>query len=278
MNPLYTFAKNKPQDEMNMPYYPILSAPGFVGATTIYNFAPNNWERGSTPAKYLSAVWSDGRRWNRAVVTSLLPGDSLELTIEDIQQLLSRDLSSATVFTYLSNNADQGELHQSLESSRATTIAPAWRATLSLKSSAGAKTSYQGEIEPFPSPGSLLTFGHLIQSGAETQNFLLFINLEKNPSFRSGSLEIRDARNQEHIYQSNTVLSNTVNIVPLYCNFKTENTLVYISCRQMSGIPLFLSFSSNRKFLSLEHTHPPASLVIHGNRRRAQQLLKQQWL
>jgi len=45
----------------------------------------------------------------------------------------------------------------------------------------------------------------------------------------------------------------------------------------MSGIPLFLAISDSCTSMSLEHTHPPASFVIHGKRWEAQKYLKIRW-
>jgi len=53
--------------------------------------------------------------------------------------------------------------------------------------------------------------------------------------------------------------------------------LPLIICRDMAGIPLYFSRTTDGSFLSLEHTHPPASFVVHGSRWEAQKLLKKHW-
>jgi hypothetical protein len=53
--------------------------------------------------------------------------------------------------------------------------------------------------------------------------------------------------------------------------------LPLIICRDMAGIPLYFSRKSDGAFMSLEHTHPPASFVVHGSRWEAQKLLKKHW-
>jgi len=53
--------------------------------------------------------------------------------------------------------------------------------------------------------------------------------------------------------------------------------LPLVVCLGMSGIPLYFSQSIDGRYLSLEHTHPPASTVVHGRRWDAQKILKQQW-
>jgi hypothetical protein len=45
----------------------------------------------------------------------------------------------------------------------------------------------------------------------------------------------------------------------------------------MAAIPLYFSSAMDGAYLSLEHTHPPASLVVHGRRWEAQKMLKNRW-
>jgi hypothetical protein len=45
----------------------------------------------------------------------------------------------------------------------------------------------------------------------------------------------------------------------------------------MAFVPLYFSTTKDGQFLSLEHTHPPASLVTHGDRFGAQRHLKKLW-
>ena len=45
----------------------------------------------------------------------------------------------------------------------------------------------------------------------------------------------------------------------------------------MAGIPFGFGISKDEKMLSLEHTHPPASFAVHGNRFAVQGQIKKQW-
>jgi hypothetical protein len=45
----------------------------------------------------------------------------------------------------------------------------------------------------------------------------------------------------------------------------------------MSAIPFAFGFSKNGSILSIEHTHPPAMLVLHGNRMLVQSEIKSSW-
>ena len=45
----------------------------------------------------------------------------------------------------------------------------------------------------------------------------------------------------------------------------------------MAGIPFGFAISKDKKMLSLEHTHPPASFVVHGQRFMVQKEIKRKW-
>ena len=53
-----------------------------------------------------------------------------------------------------------------------------------------------------------------------------------------------------------------------------ETDLPILISKDMSGIPLFLATSDTSNSMSLEHTHPPASYVVHGQRWAVQKYLK----
>jgi hypothetical protein len=157
------------------------------------------------------------------------------------------------------------------------TVYPFWRSTLGLTSKAGAETAYQGEIDPFPEPGSLLTFGHFLQCHQDVQNHLLFVNLETSPKGREGVIEIRRADAPRELLRSARVTNNAITCISLDGIGLTDSDLPLVVCRQLSGIPLYLSKTKDGRFMSLEHTHPPASSVVHGHRWMAHKQLKQLW-
>ena len=153
---------------------------------------------------------------------------------------------------------------------------PNWRATISLVSRF-TSTCYQGEVDPFPAPGSLLTFAPLVQFGADVENYMLLLNLEKNPQTRASIVDVYDAAKPNQPLGSFKVNSNSISTICLdKLGFGPEELPVLI-CKDMSGIPLYFSKTIDGTRLSLEHTHPPASYVIHGKRWDAQKLLKKNW-
>jgi hypothetical protein len=155
------------------------------------------------------------------------------------------------------------------------TYVPAYRATLSLVSKL-ATTSYQGEIDPFPPQASLLTFSPFLQFGKDVENYVLLMNIENQPNNREVSVKIYDADSQV-LKSTQSAVSNQISVISLDGLDFDENSLPVVTCDGMAAIPLYFSCANQGEFLSLEHTHPPASLVVHGNRFGAQKALKEYW-
>ena len=257
-----------------MSFYPVLSAPGCSGRTTLYNFAPNNWEEVRRASRTVYVTWTDGGSWRSYLLGELAWGQSRCVFSEELDRIVPRGALPLLSLTD-SELPAQSALLPDFGAHR--TSSPAWRSTLELVSALGASSAYQGEIDPFPSPGSLLTFGHFLQFGVDTENKLLFLNLEKKPQVRKAHLELRDAAHPEKLHRRVEVRSNACNIVPLDWPGLSEEVLPLIICRQMSGIPLYFSSAQSGAYLSLEHSHPPASSVILGRRWEAQRILKRIW-
>ena len=57
-----------------------------------------------------------------------------------------------------------------------------------------------------------------------------------------------------------------------------SNTPIMVISKTISGIPIYFSFSSDKKELSLEHTHPPSSFTVFGETLYFQKKLKSYWL
>ena len=255
-----------------MPYYPVLQAPFAQGLTTLANFPPNNWELKSSD-KFVNVSWAIEGSWNTKNLGLLAAGKFLSFTEGDLKKIIPED-----AFPFLSltsqNLPNRSSNLPSLTDK--TSILPMSRATIGLKTK-NSHVSYQGEINHFPAPASLLSFCPLIQIGDEIKNYLLFLNLESSAVLRFSEIEIFDSKTLELRYKTK-VENNRLNVISLDGLSFNLNSLPLVVCREMSGIPLFYSTSLDGNFLSLEHTHPPASFVVHGRRWDAQKILKKKWL
>ena len=255
-----------------MSYYPILNAPGCEGWTTLCNFPPNNWETLNIREKFVNVTWPQDGCWRTVTLRTLAPGEMATVRRSAVAGHVPDD---ALTLLSLTSGRPEAVCATLPALDLEKTVAPAWRATLGL-STAHASTSYQGEIDPFPVPGSLLTFCPLLQFGPGIRNYLLFVNVEKAPARRSSRVEIYDAAGVS-LRGAVEVSSNDVTAVPLDDLGFTQSDLPMLLCRDMACVPLYFSRTADGEFVSLEHTHPPASFVIHGRRFDAQKMLKQRW-
>lgn len=255
-----------------MSYYPILSAPGCTGWTTLCNFPPNNWETSGRADKLIHVTWAQDDCWRSAPLGVLEHGATRTIKSGDVASLVPAGalplLSLGTVELKASCNVLP-------RTNCEPTFVPVWRATCGL-SAARASTSYQGEVDPFPPQASLLTFCPLIQFGEDIENYLLFLSVESSPCTRTARVEVYDAANTVS-RAAFDVRNNALNVIPLDHLGLSPSELPLILCREMAGIPLYFSRTRDGAFLSLEHTHPPLSYVIHGKRSEAQKALKQTW-
>jgi len=255
-----------------MAFYPILSAPGCNGHTTLYNFPPNNWEDTRKESRCVNLTWAEDGAWRSVALCELDFGAMQAFTRANVAAYVPDDalalLSLAT--------APYPERCASLPKAMSGSDMPNWRATLGL-SSPLASTCYQGELDPFPVPGSLLTFAPFIQFGAGVENYMLFLNLEKHPQMRTATVGIYDGAKPARCLGSSEVRNNAVSVVSLDGLGLGPKDLPVVICKGMSGIPLYFSKTVDGACLSLEHTHPPAAHVIHGKRWEAQRLLKTEW-
>lgn len=255
-----------------MSYYPILKAPGSQGWTTLCNFPPNNWETSDSSGKFVNVTWLCENGWKTENIGVLASGEVRTVSIQDIAGLIPEGVLPLLSLTVAKLPVYSDSLPRT---DVARTTMPAWRATLGL-STAYASTSYQGEIDPFPAPGSLLTFGPFIQFGEEIENYLILMNIENSPIARTSQVEIYDSE-KTALKGTFEVRNNDATIIALGSLGFSPTDLPLIICRGMSAIPLYFSKTSDGSFLSLEHTHPPASYVIHGKRWEAQKILKNIW-
>lgn len=255
-----------------MSFYPILSAPGCMGQTTVYNFPPNNWELNFDRTRLVNVTWAEDGVWHSMVVGELPFGSARTFSKEDIRPSLP---DNTLPLLSLSTEALPKQCLSLPRAMHGTSI-PSWRGTLSLRSTI-AETSYQGELDPFPNPGSLLTFGPFIQFGRSVENFMLFLNLEESPVARTSIIEVHEGANLSQLKRSIQVRNNSISVLSLDDLDFSINSLPVVSCKGMSGIPLYFSKTRDGSFLSIEHTHPPASYVIHGERWGAQKVIKKKW-
>ena len=252
-------------------FYPLIKLDTFEGITTIHNFAPNNWESIKTADKFIYLIWSENNYWRTYNYGILRLNESMEISTKNLP---NEYFINNIVFIYPSSILLDEMLTILPSENNFITYTPTWRATIGIESDK-TKVSYQGEIEPFPEKASLLTFHPFLQYD-NFENFLLIINLIKKPNIIESNIEIFNGYKGEFI-DSQVIKSNSATLLPLNkYNFKKSDLPFFIN-RTSSAIPFGFGYNTDKSLLSLEHTHPPASLVLHGNRNHIQSQIKSKW-
>ena len=256
-----------------MPFYPIIQAPYCIGRTVVHNFPANNWEKFKIIDRYVNVTYLDKGIWKSETIQKIKSGQSLGFSKND----LGFDNSNESpILLSLSDYIIQNSEHLRIpDISLDATYYPVHRGSIKLISDY-TSTSYQGEIIPFPSTGSFLSFPSFIQKGMGIENYMLLLNIENEPSKRKEKVYFFEA-NTRNLMGSIDVFSNYLNLIDLdqFC-FDSED-LPIILCKKMSFVPLFFSTEKKGKFMSLEHTHPPASFAVHGERFLIQKYIKNFW-
>ncbi len=257
-----------------MAFFPIAHTSKAAGYTTLHNFPPNNWEPIVNLKKTVWAIYSDGYKWVTVELDNIEIGASKTYYYTDILKRQSEKGNPLVLLQFRKTPLPKTLMtlpkHEFIYSKT-----PEWRATVGFSLNQ-AQTSYQGEINPFPPKATLLTFHPFIQYN-ETENHFLFFNLESEPKFREADIEIYEANSKKFISKIK-VTSNSCTRIPLdRYGFSREDLPVFLS-RSMGGIPFGFGVSKKGDMLSLEHTHPPASFAVHGERFTVQKEIKRKWL
>lgn len=253
-----------------MSYYPFFNVLNFDSFVRLYNYPPNNWESSLKKCAniYVSEL-KDGI-WKNTKIGALNYLESIRL---EYSNLGVENLHDGLVVSWLSmENHPELTCELPVPVYPSTTI-PFHRGTLGLKGINDIEASYQGEINCFSERGTMLSFFPFVQH--DFNNILIFTNLQREPIIKKCTLEIYSYENFTQIGEE-IVYTNKSNNIDMN-KYNSEVGLLVLMCREMAGIPYCLSYTNDHKSISLEHTHPPASMVIHGNRFKFQNELKSKW-
>ena len=236
-------------------------------------FPPNNWESSYLEVSYISLTWPENHYW-RSKKLKKIEGPQT-ITINEIDILEYHKIKGIKLLSISKTPLPEISDFLPIPDINKTSI-PEWRASIGL-SKTGFSSSYQGEIFTFPVKASLISIAPFIQFGEDIENYLLFLSLEKDPKNRKSTIRISDTKNPNKIRHTFEVFNNYQNIIDLNkCEFN-ESDMPLISCENMTGLPLYISIDTKNKDISIEHSHPGASFVVHGNRWLAQKILKDAW-
>lgn len=257
---------------MNYYFFPIIS--GFDSSITLVNFPSLETQKKLEKPQLIYATWSDGKKWHYRNIGKIASNQALEIKHSD----LPKDIPSSP-FLFFHPNI----LHDSSDElflSDHMYVMPTWRGNIKVLSEY-TSTSYQGdyqhEMVANIRKGSLVSISPMIQTHPNISNHFILVNINKSPVKNRHDLYFFDARNKRIIHKTE-VFNNTCNIVDLSKVEIPEETLILAISKTIAGIPIYFSHTQDRKHLSFEHTHPPASLVVFGDPLYFQTKLKTYWL
>ena len=254
-------------------FFPILKSNEiYKGSTIVHNFPPNDVQKVVYKSRYLNLIWIDANCWKSKLITKIKPLESKEVFYD----LIRPKGSNNDLLIMCITDDPLPPIMTSLPTHTLPKTTPIWRSTVCIYRD-NSSASYQGEIKPFPEKATLLSFIPFMQKNINVNNYLIFLNLESKPKTRKGSLKFSTVSQPKLIIKDAEIKSNSCNFIDLNDLSIEDDDLLICYTKNMSGIPLFLSFSNDDSIMSLEHTHPPASFFIHSNRNNLQRILKENW-
>lgn len=263
-----------------MNYFPILNVPGFIGKTIVYNYPPVKYNYKEID-KYVIAVNSDSKEWNYMTLCRIPYMGSLAV---DQIILLKNGQKSNDTFLFLSESPIDRSAEELIAINNTEISIPTSRATIGIyqENDIDYFCSYQGEIEAFRQRGNCLTFTYLNQRGNNIVNYIILMNLEENARKRKVRCRFEAIENKpdstDNTQVEVEVYTNSMNTIltdKILPNRDAEYSLI---CEEAVFIPLFITIDSNTNTMTMEHTHPPASMALHGNRWKTQAKIKSNWI
>ena len=253
-------------------FFPLFKTLDLEGFVELAYLPPNNWENRLKTQMRLYLLWPSEGVWKTCHLGQIQYGQVMRFNTEDFTP---ETFQTGIALVYPTSQALPSTLEALPVEAFWSSRIPEWRCTAGLYNSS-AQTSYQSEIFPFPNKASLLTFHPFIQEG-DLKNYLVLLNVIKEARVTESFLEIRDATTLK-LRDSIKVFSNSLNCIPLDVYKFSQSDLPIFYIDSMAAIPFGLGVSKDGQMLSLEHTHPPASLVLFGQRNSVQGRIKQKWV
>jgi hypothetical protein len=253
-------------------FFPLMKTPNLEGFLDLIYQAPNNWENRMRKKVFMHLMWSENSHWRTRQIAIMSRGDIYRLKTNEIDaEILQNNLALA-----YASIAPMPELISSLPVKK-TWFAevPAWRNTSGFFNEY-TQVSYQSDVEPLPSKASLMTFHPFIQF-SQIENRLVVLNATNTPEIIESNIQVYNSSDMKLIGEEKVKTNSLTTIYLDKYNFKPSDLPIFY-CPSMAGIPFGLGISNDFKMLSLEHTHPPASLVLHGDRRAIQGKIKKNWV
>jgi len=253
-------------------FFPLMKTPDLEGFLDLIYESPNNWENRIRKTIYMHLIWSESSHWKTRQIALMKKGDIFRLNTKGLDAVIMQNNLALAYPSFV----PLPEKISSLPTEKTWfSEVPAWRNTSGFYNSF-AQVSYQADVEPLPTKGSLMTFHPFIQF-SEIENRLVVLNATNSPEIFESTIQIYNSNEMKLIAEEKVVTNSLTTIYLDKYEFQPSDLPIFY-CPSMAGIPFGLGISSDSKMLSMEHTHPPASLVLHGDRRAIQGKIKRNWV
>ena len=252
-------------------FFPIFNALNLQGFLDFGYLSANNWENLESRPMNLYFLWTDGDNWRSQFQGVINRGENIRINSNSLRPEM---LATGICLIYPTADELMPKLDWLPKKPYWFSNVPEWRCTSGLFNES-AQTSYQAEIYPLPSKASMLTFHPFIQFN-EIDNYLLILNITREPAIETHQIELFNSSSLER-HGVAEIRTNSASVIKLDEYGFTSSDLPLFISRTMAGIPFGLGIAKNGSMLSLEHTHPPASLVLFGNRNQIQSKIKKSW-
>jgi len=252
-------------------FFPLMKVLNLEGFLELSYLPANNWENRLKKELNVYLLWPSDHSWNVKLFGKIKFGEVLRITTTDIDEKV---MKSGVCLFYPTTEVLNGPLEALPSKEFWSSRIPEWRSTTGFFN-ASAQTSYQGEIFPLPPKANLLTFHPFIQYG-EVDNYLLVLNISRDPLIKESTIEFLNSVDLKKMGKAQ-VKTNSATCIPLDGFGYLPTDLPLFISPSMAGIPFGLGVSHDKKMLSMEHTHPPASFVLFGNRIGMQSKVKKAW-
>ena len=253
-------------------FFPLIKVLNLKGFLELSYLPPNNWENHESRSINLYLLWPNSDRWNSAFWGVIKYGETIRIETSSVDPHI---LESGLCLVYPTVNLIAPKLELLPEIPFWYSNIPEWRCTSGLLNELS-QTSYQSEIYPLPTKASMLTFHPFIQFN-EIDNYLLILNVIREPKVVPHEIELFNSANLKK-HGVATIRTNSASVIELDQFGYTPSDLPLFVSRRMAGIPFGLGVARDGSMISLEHTHPPASLVLFGKRNQVQGKIKKNWL
>lgn len=239
-----------------------LKTKGLKSEIGIAHFPPTRSKGYQANPAYVCAARIVQGKWFIQTLTFLAYGQSYAVKGEALN--LSDDLLSQVV-VFLSPKRLEGA-YDELPSESAFTSTASWRANVRIVSpttSTSYMAEYPGEMLDLKR-GSNVSVAPFYQSGAGICAKVFIVNFSRQPIVKEGNVYIK-LHSSQRILKHIKVMSNRVSCLDLtdVAVIDETDSLVVVS-PDLAFIPIYFSQTQEGTHLSLEHSHPPASLMMYG--------------